>query len=154
MSTSSSSLAKLKHGAEVEVLEVDGKWAKITVGGKTGYVQTKYLANLPENLPTPVPTVTPEPTPDPNAPEGDEFIIALSGDADSLDIRKEMDSGAESLGKLKHGDKVIVIIIEGDWAQIYAKGVTGYIHIKYLADEPFVSPVDAIDAGSSEEPNE
>lgn len=36
--------AKLKKGMSVKVTAVSGKWARVKVNGKTGYVQKKYLS--------------------------------------------------------------------------------------------------------------
>lgn len=41
--TSSTKLAKLKKGTEVEVLSKTGGWARVTYDRQTGYIQTKYL---------------------------------------------------------------------------------------------------------------
>ncbi|MBE5821202.1 MAG: SpoIID/LytB domain-containing protein [Clostridiales bacterium] len=41
--TDSESLAKLNTGELYEVIEIDGKWAKIIVGEQTGWVSTEYV---------------------------------------------------------------------------------------------------------------
>ena len=49
-------------------------------------------------------------------------------------IRAERDTKSDRLGKVLIGQTVIVLGTEGDWANIYADGVTGYIYKKYLAN--------------------
>lgn len=42
-STSSSVLASIKNGTQLEVEKVDDTWSKTTYNGKTGYIMSKYL---------------------------------------------------------------------------------------------------------------
>lgn len=42
-STSSTALSTIRKGGEVTVLSVDGDWAKVKDGSRTGYIATRYL---------------------------------------------------------------------------------------------------------------
>ena len=42
-STSSTALSTVKKGETVTVLSVDGDWAKVKDGSRTGYVAARYL---------------------------------------------------------------------------------------------------------------
>ena len=129
MSTKAKSLGKLKHGAVVTVVEIDGSWAKITANGVTGYVQIKYLTDLPKEEATPEPTV--QPTEQPQAALY-QTTVKLSSSSSYLNIRKSKNSSAKSLGKVKHGAEVAVLENDGKWSKISADGVTGYVLNKYL----------------------
>lgn len=145
MSTKSKVLGKLKNGDVVDVLAIDSSWAKITANGVTGYVQSKYLADLPEDAVTPEPTIAPEKV-------NYQATIELSSNSSYLNIRKSKSTKAKSLGKLKNGAVVNVIEIDGSWAKITADGVTGYVQNKYLTDLPKaeVTPEPTVEA--TEEP--
>ena len=76
-SSSGSALAKLKNGAKVEVLSVEGNWAKVIYGKYTGYLNTAYLTLYTEEVTrkeyveVAAPTTTPEvsiPTETPSIP--------------------------------------------------------------------------------------
>ena len=43
-STSSTALATIREGGEVTVLSVDGDWALVEDGSRTGYIAVRYLA--------------------------------------------------------------------------------------------------------------
>lgn len=47
-STKSKIVARLTSGQKVEVLSIQGKWAKISINGKTGYVSVQFLAKVNE----------------------------------------------------------------------------------------------------------
>ena len=47
-STKSRIVARLTSGQKVEVLSIQGKWAKISINGKTGYVSVQFLAKVNE----------------------------------------------------------------------------------------------------------
>lgn len=49
-------------------------------------------------------------------------------------IRAKKSTESSSIGKVKIGENVIVLAVEGEWAHIYADGVTGYIYKKYLSN--------------------
>ena len=77
-STKSKKVKKLKKNATMEVLERGDKWSLVTVNGKNGYVQTKFVKFYTETrtkmyymgineTPTPPVTPTPSPTPVPTA---------------------------------------------------------------------------------------
>lgn len=148
MSTSAKSLGKLKNGTIVTVVEDEGGWVKITANGVTGYVQSKYLTDVPQTEAT----VSPTPTPTPAATQTPEAAlyratIRLSSNGSYLNIRKSMSTSAKSLAKLKSGAEVDVLAVDGKWAKISANGVTGYVLVKYLvqAAEATPSPTPAND---------
>ena len=49
--SSSSDHVKLAKGTQVTVTAVKGKWAKVKVSGKTGYMPTKYLSKTSSSKP-------------------------------------------------------------------------------------------------------
>ncbi len=47
-STSGQILGTFESGQQIEVLDIDNGWAKVKFNGKTGYVSTKYITELPK----------------------------------------------------------------------------------------------------------
>lgn len=67
-STDARVLLGIPQGAEVETLRTTGSWTQVRYQGITGYVQSKFLAEIPAmNTPTAAP-VTPTPVPGTPAP--------------------------------------------------------------------------------------
>lgn len=134
--TTSSTLAILARGTEVEVLEdmVNG-WFKVSYGEKTGYMSAEYLTVIPtEETDAPAPAYE----------EGDELEEVEDGEededtvvtgrvsADVLNIRSGAGTGFEKVGKLS-GGTVVTILDEADgWYHISTGAVEGYVSAEYL----------------------
>lgn len=58
-------------------------------------------------------------------------MATLSSDSNII-IRSTPSTDGENLGKLTNGDTMLVNAVEGDWANVTAKSVTGFVKIKYL----------------------
>ena len=136
--TSSSILGKLSHGARVEVLSVEGDWVRVHYAGAVGYVMKSYL-RLEEGttVPTPAPTA---------AGEGRWATLTLSSSSGRMHLRQGPSTSTPSLTILSHGDRVEVLGASGEWSNIRANGMVGYVKTQYLvfdaaAATPEATPV-------------
>lgn len=136
--TSSKILAKLEHGAKVEVLSTtaDG-WYQVSYDTLTGYVSSDYLVvDDVQKAVTAVPAVAPTAVaPEEPAAEPSYGKVTTS----SLNIRAGAGTDHEKVGSLRAG-KVVEILGESDgWYQIES----GYISAEY------VTIVDAAEAANA-----
>ena len=144
-STSSAILTKLDDGDIVRVLAANGSWVRIEASGRTGYVQSRYLAPIdgpaqtatptPTAAPTPKPTATPRPSPEPDAPVQDIAYarVTLSSASSRLNLRAAPSTSSAILTKLDDGDIVRVLAANGSWVRVEAGERTGYVQSRYLA---------------------
>lgn len=150
-STSASRVAYIPNGKQVDVLAVEGKWARVSYANKVGYVQMKYLAGMTDVVPTASPDVTlapqetvaptPVPTTEPTQtlqstaePEGDEIVLATVklSTAKKLYIRKKCSTKAASYGYVRNGETVEIVESLNKWYRIRYNGMTGYVLKKYI----------------------
>ena len=108
-STSAKRIAVLKKGKKVEVLSTGKKWVKVSVNGKVGYTQGRYLT-------TESGTAT---DPDANAVSG-------TVSASKLVIRAGKSKSSSALTKVTKGTKLTVLTTGSKWVKVTANGVTGY----------------------------
>ena len=146
-SASSSVVGKLAHGTRVEVLETRGDWARILYAGATGYVMKSYL-QLEESVPVPTPTAGVSP--------GQWATLTLSSTSGRMHVRQGPSTSTPSLDILSHGARVEVLGETGEWSNIRANGVVGYVKTQYLVFDaaaatptPVATPTPAPTAGIS-----
>lgn len=101
----------------VNVIQNEGKWAKIKIGEKYGYVLNEYLVSNHSNV--------------------GKFVVGI----DKLSVRKEATTDSEYIGAVK--GEVNVLGYSGDlkkegieWAKINYNGVESYVLGEYLKDSP------------------
>ena len=146
-SASSSVVGKLAHGTRVEVLETRGDWARILYAGATGYVMKSYL-QLEESVPVPTPTAGVSP--------GQWATLTLSSTSGRMHVRQGPSTSTPSWDILSHGARVEVLGETGEWSNIRANGVVGYVKTQYLVFDaaaatptPVATPTPAPTAGVS-----
>ena len=129
-STSASVVSKLTRGTKVTVTSESKGWAKITAGGKTGYVSTSYLsASNPDSQSSNTGNSN-------NTDTGKEttvtkYVNVTKGS--SLNMRSSASTSASVVSKLTRGTKVTVTSESKGWAKITAGGKTGYVSTSYLS---------------------
>ena len=124
-STNATVLAKLKLNDKVTVLEeVDSKWSKVKVNGKTGYISTELLADEKQEVK--------EETKNEEITETKISYIKY----DKVNLRKKASTNAAVLAKLKLNDKVTVLEeVDSKWSKVKVDGITGYISTELLSDK-------------------
>ncbi|MBO1265953.1 SH3 domain-containing protein [Proteiniclasticum sp. SCR006] len=128
-SITSSVLSVIPKGTKLTVQSVSGTWAKVTYGGKTGYVSTNYLSKVSTS--TPDPTPTPEPSSD------------IRETIENLNMRSSGSISATILLTIPKGSKVTVLSESGGWAKLIYNGRTGYssaAYLRKLAVDPTPTP--------------
>lgn len=108
-STSAKCIKVLKRGKKVKVLSTGSKWVKVSVNGKIGYTQGRYLS-------TESGTAT---DPDANAVDG-------TVNAGSLVIRAGKGKKASALTTVNKGTKLTVLTTGSKWVKVSVNGITGY----------------------------
>lgn len=115
-STSSKCIKIAKKGTTVEVISTGKKWVKVSVNGKVGYTQGKYITTTYGTASKP-------------------YANVIDGTVSSkvLHIRAAKSTNSESLLTIKKGTKVKVMTSNSKWVQVKVNGVIGYTQGKYIA---------------------
>ncbi|WP_372698499.1 SpoIID/LytB domain-containing protein [Arthrobacter sp. JSM 101049] len=135
----------LKKGTKVSVSSTKGTWSKVAATGKTGWVSSKYLKNVPKPVakpkpkpvakPKPKPVAKPKPKPvakpkpAPAKPSATNFATTVN-----LNLRKSAPSGAV-LATIPAGDTVTKTgstARSGSWTQVKYGTTTGWVATSYL----------------------
>lgn len=130
MGTSYGILLTIPSGTTLTVQSVSGGWAKVSYGGKTGYVATSYLTAV-----TPTPTPPPETIPETPAPAEDYRQTTAN-----LNLRSGMSTTTSILATIPSGTTVKVESVSGDWAKVSYGGKIGYAVVKYLKSVNVTTP--------------
>lgn len=67
--------------------------------------------------------------------KGELLYVVLQQIDSSLNIREEQSMEGQTIGKLKYGDEVEVLLVDNGWAKIRYQGITGYVSQEYLKKE-------------------
>lgn len=127
-------ITSVPYGSAVTVLKHDTKWDKISYGGKTGYMENRFLQlAIPAGgvaTPTPVPTAKPKFSPYSTtitSPNGLSVNVHYKPDKNTSNVH-----GMGDNGRLPVGTVVTVIGLTGYWAEIEYGGKTGFVMQQYL----------------------
>jgi beta-N-acetylglucosaminidase/uncharacterized protein YgiM (DUF1202 family) len=131
--TGYSIITTIPKGGSVRVASVSGGWAKVTYGGRTGYVSTSYLS-----APVTAPAPAPAPTPAPESPSGDVRKTTAN-----LNMRSGPGTGYSILMTIPNGSSVTVSSVSGGWAKVTYGGKTGYVSTSYLTQPVTSTPAPA-----------
>ena len=129
-STSASVVSKLARGTKVTVTSEAKGWAKITAGGKTGYVSTSYLSSSNPN------SQSSNNGNSGNTDTGKETAVTKYVNVDknsTLNMRSSASTSGSVVSKLARGTAVTVISEANGWAKVTAGGKTGYVSSSYLS---------------------
>ena len=126
--------SKIPYGAAVIVLKHDKKWDKVRYGGKEGYVDNSFLQlSKPAdagNVVTPDPNATQAPTP---VFQQYKAVVTVN-DLNFHKQKGDWSSNVDGVGRLQYGQEVLVLKIEGTWAQVKVNNqYVGWVHKKYLS---------------------
>jgi len=109
------------RGTKVTVLSSDGEWSKVSVDGKTGYMQTRWLSvSKPNGGSTAI------------TPSVGSAVVNNPRDTQVLFLRREASVNSEALGYYRNGKTVTLLARQGDWYKVSVDGKTGYMMAKYL----------------------
>lgn len=117
-STSTKKIATLKKSQTIKIYGTKGEWTVTEYNGIPGYVLTSNLKEAAASTSTSTPNTT--------------VKVVGRVTADSLNVRQTASSSAAIISKVNYGELVTVQSINGWWAHITVKGVSGYVHKSYL----------------------
>ena len=120
--TSSSILARMPHGTQINLLSREGAWSRVQYGTLTGYVMTSYL-------------VVPEDGVD-ETPSGVVSLgtatVALSDESQTLNLRAAPTTNAAILSRLRHGQTLTVLERYSNWTYVQHGALSGYVMNDYI----------------------
>ena len=128
--TDSDVLGKFGWGTHVNIKSIDGDWASVEVGGKSGYMFAKYLGY-----------------------EGStNHTCYVATNTSGLNLRDKPDG--EVIGSYARGTAVTVISSDGAWSKVAVDGKTGYMYSQWLSSKkvsgkPAASQTPSTSTGSS-----
>ena len=130
-------ITKVPYGSAVTVLKHDTKWDKISYGGKTGYMETRFLQlSLPAGVPEGGTPATAAPTAAPQFQPYTATITSPNGKAVNVHYKPDKSTsnvhGMGNNGRLEVGTVVTVIGLTGYWAEVEYGGKTGFVMQQYL----------------------
>ena len=98
-----------------------GNWTKVTAGGKTGYVHSKYLTSGSASTGTTASTSTTTNT-------ASTTVYATS----AVNVRSGPSTSYKVITSMSKGQIATKTGVSGNWAKISVNGKTGYVSSKYL----------------------
>ena len=103
-------LAQYPTGTWMTVKEEVGDWSKVSVGGKNGYVMSRYLSDT----------------------SADNTLYVRTNTGRGLNLRDQPSLTGNILGSYKPGTAVKVLVRGTGWYQVEVGGQTGYMSSQYL----------------------
>lgn len=103
-------LGQYPTGTWMTVHEETGKWSKVTVDGKTGYVMSRYLSEG----------------------NADGTLYVRTNTGAGLNLRSEPSEQGGILGSYKTGTAVKLLNRGNGWHKVEVNGQTGYMASRYL----------------------
>ena len=121
-SITSSILAQMPHGTQVNLLEEMGEWSRIQYGTLTGYVMTGYLTIQGDG----------EETTPPAADGIGMATVALSDESQTLNLRAAPTTNSSVLARLRHGQTLTVLERYENWTYVQFGTTCGYVMNDYI----------------------
>lgn len=125
-SVNAKSLAQYPTGTWITVLEAGDTWSKVSVGGKTGYMMSKFLST---------------------GTAGSTMYVRTNTGI-GLNLRAAPGTNGAIITSFKPGTAVKVIKKGSGWYQVEVNGQTGYMSSKFLAGatQSYTKPVTHFEA--------
>ena len=124
-STGSPRISKHGAGTKVHVIQHGSEWDKVSVGGNTGWMLTKYL-----NTSAPAPTTTPGGNQQQNNNGYTAYVVTAN--KKSVNVRKGNSKNYTVLFKVPYGAPVKVLKHNAKWDYIQYNGRKGYVENTFL----------------------
>lgn len=135
-STGTNIISTIPNGATITVTARGTTWSAVYFNGKSGYVQSKFLAfNAVTATPTASPTPTPTPTSAPQINQGtsgggmNATIYTGNG---SLNLRSTPSLGTNIIDTIPDGSQVLVLDKGTVWSAVVYGNQSGYVMTSYL----------------------
>ena len=118
---SSEKVAVIKKGETLNVISINGDWAKVNYNNSTYYAPANYLTKQANGT---VENVPPNNT--------NTNTVKYEVVEQDINIRKEPNWSSDKVGVVKRGEILNVISIDGDWAKVSYNNSTCYAPASYL----------------------
>ena len=115
-------LGSYPRGTKVTVLATTGEWSKVSVDGKTGYMQSRWLSGKAVSGGSSA-----------VSPAVGTAVVNNPRDTQVLFLRREANVNSESLGYYRNGKTVTLLARQGDWYKVSVDGKTGYMMKKFIS---------------------
>ena len=115
-------LGSYPRGTKVTVLATTGEWSKVSVDGKTGYMQSRWLSGKAVSGGSSA-----------VSPAVGTAVVNNPRDTQVLFLRREANVSSESLGYYRNGKTVTLLARQGDWYKVSVDGKTGYMMKKFIS---------------------
>ena len=112
---SSEVVTMIKKDETLDVVSINGDWAKVNYKGTICYAPANYLEKIGSGNTTPSQPVT------------EKYNVT-----GAINLRKEANWSSEVITMIKKGETLDVISIDGDWAKVNYKGTACYAPANYL----------------------
>ena len=112
-------LGSYPRGTAVTVLATDGAWSKVSVDGKTGYMQSQWLSSR-------------KPADNSGVSSIGTAVVSNPKDTQVLFLRSEPSTSSASLGYYRNGKTVTLLQKLDGWYKVQVDGKTGYMMARYL----------------------
>ncbi|MGN0745043.1 MAG: SH3 domain-containing protein [Aristaeellaceae bacterium] len=115
-------LTSIAPGTEVSILTQGSEWSKITHGGYTGYVMTKFL------------TIGGSSASEPEAPADTGDTVTVRTGNGSLNLREAPDAASRVLTVIPDGTQLERLVAGSAWTKVRYGSHTGYVMTKFLKE--------------------
>ena len=123
-------LAQIPSGSSAKLISSGSGWSKVQVGGKTGFVNNEYLAQVKPEDPKKTGNNPGDPG-DPGDPIGTAYVQSVN--SAPVNLRLSPSRTSSVLAELVTGTRLSVLSREGSWSKVKVNGKTGYLMNLYLS---------------------
>ena len=109
-SLSAKVLGQFPTGTLVEIIEAGSEWHKVEVGGKTGYMMSKFL----------------------NSGEKQQTATVRTNSGIGLNLRETPDMDGAIITSARNGAQVVVLQKGSEWSRVSVNGTEGFMATQYL----------------------
>jgi len=139
-------VSSIRQGARYSRTGTYGAWWRLTIGGKSMWAHSDYLAleqpapapkpaSSPHPTPAPKPTSSPKPT-TPSKPATPTAPAAAMKTVAALNLRAGGSTSAKVLRVIPRGGIVTVLKSAAGWSQVRYASTTGWVSTRYLTAAP------------------
>jgi uncharacterized protein YgiM (DUF1202 family) len=140
-STSADTIALIPNGTTLIITELLNGWGKTTYDGKTGWVSMAYLAYLGADSDSSNNDVTSDTNSD--IIHGDVYVIyVVTNEGAETSIYEEPSTESAILGSIPNGESLLVSLVDGDWAYVTYKNITGWVKMDQLTSKAVVDGIE------------
>jgi len=136
-STASASLGLYPNGTPVQGIDLGNGWARVTVGGQSGYMMTKFLAATGAAADQPDQTAekAQEAAASDQTPAAGPVkqYVVRTGNPYRLNLRADAVTSSASLGLYANGTSLQGVDLGNGWARVTVGGQSGYMMTRFLA---------------------